>query len=164
MPVPGIRFELVSAQRGRQKLSHRTSDPVFHEHPSNVHEWGSALVPDANPHPKEAKAVLQAPVSGTGGRVRAERVYNPPAETGAVRPAESQRPAGEDLVSEPENEEEETANERASFVFFLNLKKPNQRAGLVAVYYEITEVYRCDFCIILKAYIHPHLKRNTIPA
>ena len=77
------------------------------------------LVPDAHPDPQEAEALFEATAGRAGGRVHAERVHHQAAAEGAVRPAQPQRPTGQDLVSEPANEEEETFAEGAGFVLLL---------------------------------------------
>lgn len=79
------------------------------------------MVPHAHSDQKEAQTLFQTPAGGARGRIHAERVHYQAAAEGALRPTEPQRPTSEDLVSEPQDEEEETHVKGASFGLLLKM-------------------------------------------
>lgn len=62
---------------------------------------------------EEEKALLQAAAGRTRKRISDERIHQQTEAEGAVRQAGPERPTSENLVSEPQNEEEEADDARA---------------------------------------------------
>lgn len=68
------------------------------------------------PHPQEALPLFEIPDPGAGARVLLQRVHQQGEAAAAVPHAEPDRPASEDLVSEPEDEGKKT-QQRPAAVF-----------------------------------------------